>query len=198
MRSREEGDGENEEKEHCWSGEMRHGVKAGDISTLNVTVGEGAVRLREGVCGLTWDMGVKVDQLRLLCYGRREDDWSSSSSLAYMCGDILPLVDESLNLNKATPDRATSTAVHNHSRSPEFSAALVLSTLEGRGGDGVLDCYANLRSGGDYCIPLRQNLLQQRTLCQFVTSDIGYYCNRLLLDDVSYFYLLKCKMKDES
>ncbi|KAG6385626.1 hypothetical protein SASPL_154462 [Salvia splendens] len=50
--------------------------------------------------------------------------------------------------------------------------------------DGVFGDYANLRSCGDYCKPLRQNLLQPRTLCQSVTADIGYYCNRLLLDDV--------------
>lgn len=43
-----------------------------------------------------------------------------------------------------------------------------------RGGDGFLRDYANLRSGGDYCIPLRQNLLQQRTLCEFVCFTLFF------------------------
>ncbi|KAK1552371.1 hypothetical protein Q3G72_015499 [Acer saccharum] len=36
----------------------------------------------------------------------------------------------------------------------------------------------------DHCLYLYQNLLQQRTLCQFVPPNIGYYSNNLLLDDV--------------
>ncbi|KAL3646382.1 hypothetical protein CASFOL_011562 [Castilleja foliolosa] len=58
-------------------------------------------------------------------------------------------------------------------------------------GDGLFGDFSNLRGDWDYCIPFRQNLLQQRPSANLVTSDIGYYCNCILLDDE---YGRKCNL----
>ncbi|KAH6768056.1 hypothetical protein C2S51_013392 [Perilla frutescens var. frutescens] len=47
-----------------------------------------------------------------------------------------------------------------------------------------IDGSANWFCDWGNCIVVNQNLLQQRTLCKPVTSDIGYYSDSLLLDDV--------------
>ncbi|KAK1583700.1 hypothetical protein Q3G72_026200 [Acer saccharum] len=50
--------------------------------------------------------------------------------------------------------------------------------------DGFSSDNPDFSGDWDHCLYLYQNLLQQRTLCQFVPPNIGYYSNNLLLDDV--------------
>ncbi|PKI77454.1 hypothetical protein CRG98_002060 [Punica granatum] len=58
-------------------------------------------------------------------------------------------------------------------------------TLRSKGiRDGVSGDNPHFRSDWDHRVPLHQNMLQQRTFCEFVPSDLGYYCDSLLLDDV--------------
>ncbi|KAA8527023.1 hypothetical protein F0562_008748 [Nyssa sinensis] len=49
---------------------------------------------------------------------------------------------------------------------------------------GVSGNDPNFRRDRNHCVSLYKNLLQQRAFCKSVPSNIGYYCNSMLLDDV--------------
>ncbi|KAK4439744.1 hypothetical protein Salat_0309300 [Sesamum alatum] len=99
---------------------------------------------------------------------------------------FIPFIKKTLNLFKATPDPAVSSAPLELGRSPDSKVKRysILSEAVALIGDGVLGDYTNLPCGWGYCITLHQNLLQQRALCESVTPDIDYYSNSMLLDDV--------------
>ncbi|XP_027939243.1 uncharacterized protein LOC114193584 isoform X2 [Vigna unguiculata] len=49
---------------------------------------------------------------------------------------------------------------------------------------GVLGYHASFRSDWNCCVPLYQNLFQQRTFLESISPNLGSYCNNMLLDDV--------------
>ncbi|RDX86222.1 hypothetical protein CR513_32472, partial [Mucuna pruriens] len=59
----------------------------------------------------------------------------------------------------------------------------LIGIRKGTNRHGFLGDDADLRSDRNHRKPLHQNLLQQRTFCQFISPNFGNYCNNLLLDD---------------